>query len=42
VKNTNELYTIVGWQKFAEGFFSGGLIGSVIAALGITLYANYF
>lgn len=42
VKNTNELYTIVGWQKFAEGFFSGGLIGSVVAALGITLYANYF
>ncbi len=42
VKNTNDLYTIVGWQKFSEGFFSGGLLGNVIAAIGITIYSNYF
>lgn len=41
VKNTNDLYTIVGWQKFAEGFFSGGLLGSMIAALGVFVYSNY-
>lgn len=42
VKNTNELYTIVGWQKFAEGFFSGGLLGSAVAALGVFAYSTYF
>jgi len=42
VKNTNELFTIVGWQKFSEGFFGGGLIGCVVAAILISIYAIYF
>ena len=42
VKNTNELYTIVGWQKFSEGFFGGGLMGCVVAAILISIYATYF
>ena len=42
VKNTNELFTVLGWQKFAEGFFGGGLMGCVVAALLISIYAAYF
>ena len=42
VKNTNELFTVLGWQKFAEGFFGGGLIGCVVAAILISIYATYF
>ena len=42
IKRTSELDTVLGWQKFSEGFFSGGLIGSIVAAAGIAAYATYF
>jgi photosystem I subunit 11 len=42
IKRATDLDSLLGWQKFSEGFFSGGLIGSVVAALGITLYSTYF
>lgn len=41
VKRTGELDTLSGWQKFSEGFFSGGLIGCIFAAVGIALYSTY-
>lgn len=41
VKRTTELDSIFGWQKFSEGFFSGGLIGTVFAGIGIALYSTY-
>lgn len=41
VKRTTELDSIFGWQKFSEGFFSGGLFGTVVAGIGIILYSTY-
>ena len=41
IKRSSDLDSVLGWQKFSEGFFSGGLIGSVVAALGIALYSTY-
>jgi photosystem I subunit 11 len=41
VKRATDLDSLSGWQKFAEGFFSGGLIGSTVAAIGIALYSTY-
>jgi photosystem I subunit 11 len=41
VKRTSELDSIFGWQKFSEGFFSGGLFGAVVAGIGIALYSTY-
>lgn len=41
IKGTSELDSVLGWQKFSEGFFSGGLIGSIVAAVGIALYSTY-
>jgi photosystem I subunit XI len=41
VKRTSELDSIFGWQKFSEGFFIGGLLGTVVAGIGIALYSTY-
>lgn len=42
IKRVSDLDSLQGWQKFSEGFFSGGLIGSIVASLGIALYSTYF
>lgn len=42
IKRASDLDSVLGWQKFSEGFFSGGLLGSIAAALGIAAYATYF
>ena len=39
---TTQLNSASGWQKFTEGFFSGGLIGTVVASVGIAVYSTYF
>ena len=40
VKRTTELDSIYGWQKFSEGFFTGGFIGTILAGVGIFLYST--
>ena len=35
----DELKTLVGWQKFAQGFLRGGVIGSITAAALVYGYA---
>jgi photosystem I subunit 11 len=35
----DELKTVVGWQKFAQGFLRGGVIGSITAAALVYTYA---
>ena len=35
----DELKTLVGWQKFAQGFLRGGVIGSITAAALVYTFA---